>query len=179
MLWTQPGTVTQRDDGGYGLAGEISGPTWNEKFVAGSAKFEAMDLPTKLERLQALDVVLPELTEEIRSLIAARNRLVHRAGIVAPRDVRSNDEMFIGWWKLAMSAEKNGKSTVVDFGSSLEAGAILRVEIRKAGLTFALGQRIVLTTDDFEAIVMTYTYFGQQLGVEILNMQRRRFENES
>lgn len=146
---------------------------WNETIVLGAQKFDRLTLPDKVDRLEEIGLHRPPFTDVIFSLNAARNCLTHRAGIVGPMDLKSpHDEgLEVMWTRIAMTSS-DGRE--VRIGSQVDGGTIT-VEVTPTSRTFAIGERVTLTEDEFAEIAQTFLFYAQQVGGAILDLQRRRF----
>ncbi len=178
QLWNQPGTITERGGGILHLNATFSGGWWNETMVAGAEKFDRLTLPDKVDRLEQIGMARPAFTDHIFSLNAARNCLTHRAGIVGPKDLRdlADEALEVSWTRFKITASNGTDSREIGIGSQVEKGEMVSIEVTPTSRSFALGERVTFTEDDFSEIAQTFVFYANQVSASIVAMQRRLFE---
>ena len=182
LIWTREGSVVPAEDGRFRLSARLSGAEWNMHVVRGAVKFDRLPLPEKLRHLETqYSWQRPELSEDILSLNGARNCFAHRQGVVGPADVRnaSDGALSIRWRKLKLAIETEGTERIVGRGSRVETGELLAVSFVEAGLKVPVGERIVITAEDYVDISQTFLLFGLQLEKSIMDVQNRRLPQMS
>jgi len=181
QLWNQPGTITERDGGILHLNTTFSGGWWNKTMVAGAERFDRLTLPDKVDRLEQIGMARPAFTDYMFSLNAARNCLIHRAGMVGPKDLRdpADHALEVTWTRFKITASNDTDSREIGIGSQVEKGEVVSIEVAPTSRSFALGERVTFTEDDFSEIAQTFMFYANQVQGSIVAMQRRLFEAQA
>lgn len=176
-MWTWPGTVSRRDDGLLELHAEVPGVRWDKDIVEGAARFDRLPLPAKVKHLESLGVARPAFTDDILSLNAARNCLAHRGGVVGAEDLRVADDpgMMIAWRRLDVQLVGPRGSRPAARGSVSEEGDVLQASVQSVARTYILGERLLMSEEDYLQMALTFTLYGQQLEQNIVAMQESRY----
>src|SRR2546430_1353332 len=81
VFWSMPGTIAKTAEGALRLSAQFTGNVWNSEMVAEAEKFDRLPLPKKFQYLEnKFRLERPELIDDVLSINAARNCLVHRGG---------------------------------------------------------------------------------------------------
>jgi hypothetical protein len=150
--------LTERQDS----SGGIRGTDWHELIVGRGQKFHRRGLPDKitfLEKQYGL-VLDPTLTSQVLSINTVRNCLVHRNGIVTPRDVTNDEKLLLQWTRLVLILRDEAGEREVLPPVEVAAGAEAAVGNRPTRKEFTVGQDIVLNIEEFTQICWTLMTFG-------------------
>lgn len=183
-LWGLPGRVHRLDDGRLHLEATTTGATWLQEFGPAGVgyRWETMGLKDKIAKLKAVyDLAPPELTGDILTLNAARNCLVHRRGIVGPRDLTAAGDtaIVVRWRRFGLTVEDGAGSRPIGIGDVVEEGGVVRIAFEPMERAFAVGERMIFDVEDFAAMAHTFAIYGSQLVGSINAMQERRFAAEA
>ena len=108
----------------------------------------------------------------IDSIVVARNCLVHRLGVVAPRDITEDGALVLAWI---------GSDTTIRYsvpGSGEEVGGygpgttVVDLRMVARSKTFAVGDRVAISAEDFSEIVNTVVKFCEDSMHALLRRQR-------
>jgi hypothetical protein len=177
-LWTLPGNVVRNESGGFTLEARFTSDQWNEVIVKGGLRFDRLPLPEKFSELGELGVSDVGLVGDIVSLNAARNCLVHRAGIVGPEDLRDG-KLVISWRRMRASLRAtDGSIRLLEVPMRVEAGEVLQLRTEPVERAYVLGDALEISEEDFRDMAQTYVLFGQPLEAAVLAMQERRFSDQ-
>ena len=138
-----------------------------QKTVFGATKkFHRTGLPDKLRILKEEydPVLVPELSDHILSINAARNCLVHRKGIVTDRDVNSPDGLLVRWRrKELLVRDAEGKEQVIELPFLAEKDVTACMRFAETEKVFRPGEVISFSIREFSDLCMTFFFFGQQM----------------
>lgn len=177
FLWTRDGAAVPLPDGKCQLQARISGEEWNKEIVVGGRKFDRLPFPEKIEALRtAYGFEPPELTPHAVSLNAARNCLSHRSGLVGEADLKAPGDpgLVMKWRRLRLSIGEGAEARILDKGSRVEAGDLLKPEIVDTERTIPVGERIIITANEYVEMALTFLFFGMQLQASAEAVQNRR-----
>ena len=165
FIWSKTISATSADSGTTSLQAQMTGEDWNTHIVAGAVKFNRLSLPDKLEHLESTyGWRRPDLTSEVLSLNAARNCLVHRAGIVGPKDVKEPDSgLSVTWRRMYISAGEGEARRELFSGSRVEAGESVAIEFIEVAKQYAIGDKLTFTAGEFVEITLTFLLFSKEL----------------
>ena len=183
FLWSGKGTATRNADGGISLTSQITGEDWNREIALGIAKFDRLSLPDKFDRLERqYGFARPDHTDDILSLNAARNCLVHRGGVVGGADVKSSPDgaMHVTWicpelWIVSPTGEKRP----LEIPGHVDAGNQVGFGWAPVSRSFALGSRVEFTLEDYVHITTTFLFFGMAVEWSVLAFQEARLARDS
>lgn len=142
--------------------GKLRGTDWNERVVDESKKFHRLGLRQKFQFLQkeyglSLD---PVLVEQVLTINAVRNCLVHRGGIVGPIDVDNEGKLVVKWTRLAIIIrDSTGEREAVP-PAKVEAGGEVSIQNMQTEKAFSLGRRITFGVQEFSDLCWTLFLFG-------------------
>jgi len=138
-------------------------------------KFHGYGLPPKLEYvLKNFSVTAgTELTEHLKSVNDARNCLVHRRGIVEPHDANADAGLRVTWRTLIVRAGNEDESRAIEPGSLVKQGEIVRLVAEDRVRTFALGERITFTAQEFIEICLSLQLFVNEMVRSVQNYGQR------
>lgn len=131
-------------------------------------------LPDRIKRLvldygPALDV---DLSQEVLTINKLRGCLVHRLGVVAKQDCNEGDTLVVRWRRMALYALEAGGRRPIVLGTPsafVSAGTEIQVVVwDKTARTFALGETVLLSPQEFSELTWTCVGFTMNLanGVE-------------
>lgn len=140
----------------------LCGEDWNEIVVNRGSKFHRLGLPDKIEFLKKeYGLNLDEtLVQQVLSINAARNCLVHRGGIVSTQDARDGDQLKIEWSALLILIMENGVEKEIEPPYLVKAGSQLGIATRHRTKSIAVGQSITVTAKEFSQICWTLFLFA-------------------
>ena len=179
VMWSQPGAVGRKEDGRLNLEVQMPGATWNDDIIGGASAFDRLTLPDKLLRLEALGMGRPAFVDDILSLNAARNCLVHRLGVVGPVDVKSAPDLpfNVTWRRMQLTATGEEGTHEIGPGSVVVAEEQVRIAIVAVEREFALGDHVEFSVEDYSQIALTFQFFSQQVQHEIGLFQESRLSS--
>ena len=154
---------------------EVKGRDWNKAVVKEAKEFHEMGLPAKLEHLQDDYGIELQFGEEVKSINKARNCLVHRAGVVAPRDVNEGDTLIVRWrrYELVVKGEQ-GERRITPDDPVFEKGEIIRLHADRAvSRRFAFGDSLIFDAQEFSEIGYTLSLFAQDLVHQVQKYGKR------
>jgi hypothetical protein len=140
----------------------IQGEDWNEMVVSRGSRFHRLGLPDKIDFLKKeYGLLLADaLVQQVLSINAARNCLVHRGGVVTTQDTRGADQLVIEWSALVMLLIENGIEKEIEPPYLVEAGGQIGVATRPRTKAFAVGQVVIVTAKEFSQICWTLFIFA-------------------
>ena len=158
-------------------AGEqLTGKALHEEMTDAPKRFHRLGFPDKLNTLRnSFDVhVDPNLDDQVLSVNAARNCLVHRRGIVSERDLNGDGLLVVRWRRLAMFLQNEDGEYPVVFGDPLEKAASVVVQTQDASKKFRLGERVVFTSTEFAEICWSMFLYSFAWGEALNNFGLQR-----
>lgn len=169
----------------FSFGGAMTGEDWQRAVDARgpeAKKFHFMGLKDRLTYLVTkYDASLSsEFDSDILSINQTRNCLVHRLGLISPRDVGtgSGSEMRLTWRRneILIRDEATGEERRMEGFPFLVEGqstVLLRPNVRTEK-AFALGSRVELTAQEFADIAYTVFIYGQDLRTKVLAYGRAK-----
>lgn len=135
---------------------------WNEMVVSRGSRFHRFGLPDKIDFLnKEYGLLLPDaLVQQVLSINAARNCLVHRGGVVTKHDTRGTDQFVIEWSALVILLIQDGVEKEIEPPYLVEAGGQIRVATRPRTKSFAVGEVVIVTAKEFSQICWTLFIFA-------------------
>ena len=117
--------------------------------------FIAWDFRTRLATLKQVHGVWldHDLNVRVLSIVKARNCLVHRAGVVTPRDVTSEQGLELAWLALAIIIKGPSGEREVELPAMAEGGESVAVGTRPRARIFPMGVSISVTATEFDKSV--------------------------
>lgn len=123
------------------------------------AAFHLKNLPDKFSVLKKFDFVFPvDVESELLSINAARNCLVHRAGIVGERDLDKGTDSFTLKWRALDPFVKDihgERPLSLPYQSPTEGEAFLALKLGAKEKTFNPGQHLTVSSEEFNWIGWT------------------------
>jgi hypothetical protein len=142
----------------------IPSEEWNERIVAGAAKFHRFGLPDKLERLTRYSSTLaPSLSEEVRTINQARNCLVHRGGLVTDRDSNTPDGLVVKWEEVSLEIDTPSGRQSLNPPQYVAEGGNLVMNYERTSKLFTFGEAVTFSAQEFAEMCMTFVRFGNEL----------------
>lgn len=150
---------------------------WKEEVEGRNERFHVAGLPEKLDILAATyDFHLDNaLVEVARSINAVRNCLVHRNGVVGPKDVRDQQALVLRWraFDLVLTTA-DGSEKVVELGVPTQEDAMLAVRFVERTKQWATGESIALTAEELSTLCWTQWLFAQDAANKLEQYGRDR-----
>ena len=148
-----------------GGKGEIKGQEFKDIFEADWNRFHRLGFPDKLDHLRKEFGVESPLEKHFLSLNQARNCLVHRRGIVAPRDTNEEGNLKILWWVVELVAKPSGEAEeiVIENPTTVEAGWSIFARATNRERSFDVGERIELSVPELYRSISTLYSFADSL----------------
>ena len=104
-----------------------------------------------------------EFVDAYQSMQDVRNCLEHRAGIVGKKDIGEDGVMRLCFPRAKMFFVRDGEEVELQSGTVVEAETqiLMRLDLRVR--EFGVGERLTITTADFDEIAFVCFHFGNQL----------------
>lgn len=119
---------------------------------------------------ELLNIVRPYLSgnllyeNEIHSINRVRRCLVHRSGVVTPKDFNENSNTLnLHWIYLKFFVVEDGKEDELKFASILTGASTVQGRFENRSQAFAEGQQIEITYQMFNELMFTCLQFGDDL----------------
>lgn len=144
----------------------LTGAEWQKEFAGPLVRFHKLGLPDKLAALEALGVV-PDARDaaRLRAINAVRNCLVHRQGVVGPKDVDATGDLrLIGLQMNAYVHQKDGSiEPINELPFLVDAGC--QVEFREEDFirAFRPGSSVDIDAEAFNAAAMALIFTGGRM----------------
>jgi hypothetical protein len=144
--------------------GEVRGGDWNRIIVGGHKSFNKRPFPSKLDHISSHQINIDtNLKNQVLTINATRNCLVHRRGIVADADLNIDGGLQIEWTKMALIfINKDGEKEVVP-PFNAEKGDKIAIRNKEEKKIFPLGTQIQFTVQEFSDICWCVFLFGNSL----------------
>lgn len=142
----------------------ITGAVLNEIFAV-DPSFHRYGLPDKIDHLRHdhklnLDEAL---CTHLKRINAARNCIVHRAGIVSTRDLTSEADMTITWRRMHFFLQDEDGEKPIVFGEPVEKDSDVCMRFEDIAKSFALGSSIKFSVGEFSEACWSLCLFGENL----------------
>lgn len=136
---------------------------WQARMVTEARKFHEMGLPHKLDFLEKeYGLGRPPFVDEILTINAARNCLVHRRGIVRRKDLNTPEGLLVRWARLELIAEsESGSRSLEPPKPIVKAGEKLSMRQAAGQKTFPLGHEVSFSTQEFAELSWTIFQAGR------------------
>lgn len=143
---------------------------------AQKGEFDRLTFPAKVERIQKLfGDVLDGRIRHVRTLVRARNCLVHRLGVVDERDCNEGEVLVIRWKDMELGARTpDGREVPLMPGTVLKEGGQPFVRYVERSRQFACGERVVLTSTDLCGIWRTLEGFAYGTTKRVVDFAREK-----
>lgn len=171
--------------------GVIAGEDWNGVVVGRFKKFHRLGFPPKVEYLERqYGFQVPDSSLDLwKSIVAVRNCLVHRNGLVQGADLQDGEELLLKWFAHVPLLKTDTGPQEVELGTSLPGGSRLSVGSQNRERRYSAGDRIALTPAEFREIAWTVNRtlsqairsmetHGRSMGVEFKSARRSQSEEE-
>jgi hypothetical protein len=146
--------------------GRISVEKYNNALVERDHYFHEFDLPTKIAHFDKVYGVTidPTLADQMLSINRARNCLVHRGGVVGPKDLKGINIFKIKWrkWNLVFVGE-DGIEKPLRFDEPMGSAGHIVIRVEDTERLFAVGERLGFTIDDLVSICWGLFLFGEHV----------------
>lgn len=144
---------------------EITGSDWNQIIISGGKQFHRFGMPSKLSHVQDKHNILidPKFREQIQSINAARNCLVHRNGVVAEQDMNAVGSLEVKWTNLDLIVENEDGEKQLMLGEVVEEGSVIAIQNREKLKAFSMGERVLFSAQEFANIAWGLSLFGNDL----------------
>lgn len=141
---------------------QLRGEDWNELVVNRGLRFHRLGLPDKVDFLRKeYGLALEDsLVNQVLSINAARNCLVHRGGLVSTLDTRNTDHLQIEWSALVVLITENEVEKEIEPPYLVKAGGQLGVATRRRSKSIAVGQLLQVTAKEFTQMCWTLFVFA-------------------
>jgi len=136
---------------------------YHRQVIGRQTSYHRLGLPQKISRLENLTdgAVVPTWREELLSINAARNCLVHRNGRVGQKDCNNGNVLTVSWYRLGIVAiAPDGAECEIGVGAVVEGGSKVAIKNLAATRDFAIGERVAFGVDEFSQICGTLFFFG-------------------
>jgi hypothetical protein len=149
----------------YRLHGNCTGADWNKACIEDRKKFHELGFPAKIEHLRKEFGAASKFEEHVLSLNRARSCLVHRLGIVSPKDVDPNGRLVVIWHALDLVAIDNTtkRETVLNEPTRLESESTLATKLGPYRREFMVGDRISFNRNEHKHTVFTFYVFALEI----------------
>lgn len=147
------------------LRGGCTGADWNNASIQARKKFHEMGFPAKTEHLRKEFGVGSKFEEHVLSLNRARNCLVHRLGIVSPKDIDVSGRLVVTWHALDFIAIDNAtkRETILSEPIAFESESTLAARFGPYRREFVVGDRISFDQNEHKYTVFTFYMFALQI----------------
>lgn len=144
---------------------EITGSDWNRIIVSGGRSFHRFGLPDKFRHIEDKHSVLadPALREQILSINAARNCLVHRNGVVTELDLNTPDGLEVKWTNLDVIVQNEDGEKDLVLGEVVEKDSVIAIRNRENLKRFGMGERIFFSAHEFANIAWSLFLLGNDI----------------
>jgi hypothetical protein len=143
---------------------------YRQAFEADALEFHELGLPGKILTIRNVYglAVDEELSEQVLSINAARNCLVHRGGVVGPKDLKGKDVLRIHHRRMRTTfLGDDGTRHELRIGETTKGPGQIQISFEDTERTFALGERLTFTTDDLDAMCWGLFMFAEKFVADI------------
>jgi len=143
---------------------EVTGGDWNRIIVGGHKSFNKRHFPDKLNHISSHEInIEAKLKNQVLTINATRNCLVHRRGVVLNVDLNIGGGLQIQWTKMVLILiNKDGEKEVVP-PFEADKGDKIALRNREEKKIFPLGTQIQFTVQEFSDICWCVFLFGNSL----------------
>jgi hypothetical protein len=122
-------------------------------------KFHHLGFPDKLEHIKgAHNIELNDkFAEQLLSINAARNCLVHRRGIVSDPDITGNNQLQVKWTRLQLVLTNEDGEKELVFGELVEKESWVGMRSIGEMKAFNLGDAIDFSAKEFSDVTWTFS----------------------
>jgi hypothetical protein len=135
---------------------------WDEQLATEMKRFHRLGIPDKLDQLKEQYGLSfgSDMEQQVLSINAARNCLVHRNGIVGERDVNSGDELIVHWRELYFVLTNEDGEHEVTLPVTAIKDSSLGLKERLGSKSFKKGERVNFDVIEFSNICWTLHRLG-------------------
>lgn len=143
---------------------QILGGAWNRVMVKKRRAFARLGISKKLRELRQRGLVLdPSLVQQIESINAARNCLVHRNGVVGSEDTGAGATFVVSWTRIALVAKDEHGDRELQKHAEVSAGTMIAVRNASGSASFPVGARLSFSVQQFNEVAWTLTVFAESV----------------
>jgi hypothetical protein len=144
---------------------KITGSDWNRIIISGGKSFHRLGLPDKFSHVEGNHHIPidAKLREQILSINAARNCLVHRNGVVTEQDLNATSALEVKWTSLVVIVKSEDGEKDLVLGEVVEKDSVIAIRNKESVKTFSLGKRVLFTAREFANIAWGLFLFGNDL----------------
>ena len=149
----------------FGPNARIPAEQWNRLVIEDRKRFQLLGLARKLDWLRKeydLEIVA-DAGNDLLTVNAARNCLVHRNGIVQQADQNSDAGLTVRWTKPQLQVEGASGSRPMVIGKIVEAGERIMFTQKQTSKNFRIGDRVQFDSEEFSELCWTFVVFGIQI----------------
>jgi len=119
--------------------------------------------------------------KQVTSLNKVRNCLVHRNGIVTPKDIndKTTNQLRAEYSRMKMYADKDGQETEVKKFTMVEGGSSIKMKIVNESIDFNLGNRVQFDYQQFNSLLTTCYLFGLDLAQKLPKIETETYNEEN
>lgn len=136
------------------------------------SKAAGLEFPKLLEAVnQELDPKL-NFTGSYKSLQKARNCLEHRNGVISKKETHGSDKFDLTFPRIKLFYLREGEEVEVTKGCTISPGddresveVFMKLDVRQR--SFAVGERLTFTSEEFNEIAFACYFLGQQLSTRL------------
>lgn len=153
--------LVERQDSGKPVAMEET----IDLLVGGSGKFHRLGLPDKLQTLKK-DYCINldhDTVEQVLSINAARNCLVHRKGVVGKRDVDADGRLAVKWRSFHFFLKNEDGVQEIAFGEPMEKESTLCMRVIVNEKMFQLGEGVAFDVSEVSEILWCLSLFAEDV----------------
>jgi hypothetical protein len=149
----------------FRLRGTCTGTDLNKVYIEDAKKFHEFGFPAKIEHLRKDFGIASQFEDHVVSLNRARNCLVHRLGIVSPKDINASGRLVVTWHSLNLIAIDNstGRETILVEPTVFESESQIAARIGPYRREFRIGDRILFDRNEHKHTVFTFYVFALEL----------------
>jgi hypothetical protein len=157
----------------FRLHGACTGSDLNKAYIEDAKKFHELGFPKKIEHLRNEFGIASKFEDHVLSLNRARNCLVHRLGIVSPKDVDSGGRLVVTWHSLNLIAIDNstGRETILVEPTVLESESRIAARVGPYQREFRVGDRILFDRNEHKHTVFTFYVFALEIVQALAKLQ--------
>lgn len=141
----------------------FSGEEFERCVVQAPARFATGGLPDRVAFLRKTygSEILDHRIDDVLTLNSARNCLVHREGVVGPKDVGERDALVVRWQPVEVWFRgQDGEEIPVTIGMRTPSPGQLVAKVTPVERRFELGARVTFSTSDLSGIWLTLNLFS-------------------
>jgi hypothetical protein len=143
----------------------MNGEDWNRIWTTQREEFDWKRFPEKIEYLREKCRATLQFEDHVLTLNQARNCLVHRLGLVSPKDSKGKDFFTIKWhaMRIVIIDSVTGEETFVPQLTPTENESTVSLRIGPVEKQFHIGDRIRLSPDELNYTMWTFHSFALEI----------------